>query len=198
MRLWRTFSRRWGRRLSRALLALLLGLTHLPAATAGRAEGEIWLLVDTVAQRLDVYRDNTALVRFRNIAIGSGGTAWVRREGDHTTPLGEFRINRINRDSRFHIFLGLDYPNQGHVERAFEAGFIDSDTYGELLASRAVTGNPLQTTALGGNIGIHGIGQGDPEIHAQYNWTRGCIALTNEQIEQLARLIGIGTRVLIR
>jgi len=51
---------------------------------------------------------------------------------------------------------------------------------------------------LGGGIGIHGIGRGDLDIHRQYNWTNGCVALDNDQITDLARWIGVGTRVVIR
>ena len=56
---------------------------------------------------------------------------------------------------------------------------------------------PPQNTALGGYIGIHGLGNRDPAIHKKMNWTDGCIALTDEQIEQLAQWIDVGTRVVI-
>jgi L,D-peptidoglycan transpeptidase YkuD (ErfK/YbiS/YcfS/YnhG family) len=59
-------------------------------------------------------------------------------------------------------------------------------------------GQPPQNTILGGAIGIHGIGNGDPEIHKRFHWTEGCVAVTNEQIERLAELVDIGTRVVIR
>lgn len=48
---------------------------------------------------------------------------------------------------------------------------------------------------IGGQIGIHGLGAGDKEIHKVFNWTHGCIALTNEQIDQLTRWVGKGTVV---
>jgi hypothetical protein len=57
---------------------------------------------------------------------------------------------------------------------------------------------PPQNTALGGRIGLHGLGRGDPKVHQQFNWTNGCIALTNEQIDQLLTWVGKGTRVSIR
>ncbi|MCP5245074.1 MAG: L,D-transpeptidase, partial [Burkholderiales bacterium] len=47
-------------------------------------------------------------------------------------------------------------------------------------------------------IGIHGIGRGDPEIHDQFHWTNGCIALTNEQIDQLGKWLKPGVMVKIR
>jgi L,D-peptidoglycan transpeptidase YkuD (ErfK/YbiS/YcfS/YnhG family) len=51
---------------------------------------------------------------------------------------------------------------------------------------------------LGGAIGIHGIGGGSPDVHRRFHWTEGCVAVSNEQIERLAELVGIGTRVVIR
>lgn len=181
-----------------ARLGLALTLALLAAGRAGAESGGVWVLIDTVAQRLDVYRDQTPLVRFRNISLGSGGTALVRRAGDQTTPLGEFHITRINRDSRFHIFLGLNYPTERHIERALDAGLIDEARYVDLLGATFRQGVAPQDSELGGNIGIHGLGQGDPDVHQRYNWTQGCVALTNEQMEQLTKFIDIGTRVLIR
>jgi lipoprotein-anchoring transpeptidase ErfK/SrfK len=183
----------------RSLAALLL-LALLLTPVVARADDwkGVWLLVDTVARRLDVYSDYTPVARFYDISIGSGGTAWLRREGEGTTPLGEFRINRINRESRFRIFLGLDYPNLRHAQRARAAGLLDDQDYLDYLAASVALGYPPQNTGLGGHIGIHGLGAADPEIHRQYNWTNGCIALTNEQVEQLAKWVKIGTPVLIR
>ena len=49
-----------------------------------------------------------------------------------------------------------------------------------------------------GNIGIHGVGSGDLDVHREYNWTNGCVALTNAQIDILAQWAHIGTPVEIR
>ncbi len=57
---------------------------------------------------------------------------------------------------------------------------------------------PPQETPLGGYIGIHGIGRGDPAIHQKFNWTQGCIALTNRQIDDLSKWVHVGMRVVIR
>jgi lipoprotein-anchoring transpeptidase ErfK/SrfK len=54
---------------------------------------------------------------------------------------------------------------------------------------------PPQETSLGGYLGIHGIGDGDKEIHESVNWTDGCIAINNEQLMELADWVKIGTRV---
>lgn len=54
---------------------------------------------------------------------------------------------------------------------------------------------PPQSGPLGGGIGIHGIGRGDPAVHAAFNWTDGCIALSNEQLRDFARWAKLGMRV---
>ena len=115
-------------RLRRLLSLLLLALSVSTSAVAAGVGAETWVLVDIEARRMDVYRNGDAIHRFRNIAIGSSGAAPVRLAGQKQTPLGEFRINRINRNSQFHIFLGLDYPSMSHAERALAAGLIDHDT----------------------------------------------------------------------
>ena len=78
------------------------------------------------------------------------------------------------------------------------AGVIDRVRYWDIYDRMVVSGGPPQDTVLGGHIGIHGIGEGNPEIHRRFDWTQGCIALTNEEIEQLANLVGIGAKVVIR
>jgi lipoprotein-anchoring transpeptidase ErfK/SrfK len=57
---------------------------------------------------------------------------------------------------------------------------------------------PPQNTPLGGNLGIHGIGSGDSQIHSAYNWTEGCVALTNTQMDKLLQFVSLGTKVVIQ
>jgi murein L,D-transpeptidase YafK len=186
------------RPLQAALFLMLAFLLCAAAPATADDSNQPWILVDTEARRLDVYRGYTLLKRFRNVALGSGGPAPLHLEGDATTPLGEFRILHVNHDSRFHIFLGLDYPTAAHMNRAREQGLIDAMTHEMFMSTASFRRTPPQDTPLGGHIGIHGIGSGDPDIHARFDWTRGCIALTNEQIEELSRLIRPGARVFIR
>jgi murein L,D-transpeptidase YafK len=173
-------------------LALLLS-TPFAAADPGR-----WILVDTAAGILSVMEGDRERAKFQDIARGRGGVGTERYRGDHRTPLGEFRVSWVNPNSIYHLFFGLDFPTLDFAERAYESGRIDMYTY--FTIRRAVVTNrvPPQDTPLGGFIGIHGIGRGDPNIHRDFHWTEGCIALTNEQIDALAPWIEIGTRVVIR
>ncbi len=185
------------------LLALLLPLPALAAALPDDLPfqpevDERWVLIDTDDYVLTVYSGREAKARFNNLAVGRGGTAQARRRGDDTTPLGEFRISRINPESRYHLFLGLNYPTLDHADRARQRGIIDDEEYYAFLERFARLGHPPQETALGGHIGIHGVGEASLRFHRHVNWTEGCIALEDDQIEALAKLVDIGTRVLIR
>jgi murein L,D-transpeptidase YafK len=159
---------------------------------------EVWVLVDTRAQTLDLMSGEDRLLHFEAIAIGRGGASRDRKRGDESTPLGRFKVAWFNPNSRFHLFIGLDYPHREHVLRAHRQGLIDEAEYRRLQAAIRSARVPPQDTALGGQIGIHGIGAGDEELHRIANWTEGCVALTNEQIEQLRRHVRIGTTVVIR
>lgn len=180
----------------RPLLPLLAGL-FLLAASPARA-GETWLDVDTANLTLTVMEGDSVAQTFEGIAIGRNGVSSSRQLGDQTTPLGTYRIRRINTDSRYHLFFGFDYPTMEQATAALKARRITSEQWQAINLAHLRGSEPPADTPLGGHIGIHGIGSGDPKIHEDYNWTEGCIALTNEQIDQLAPSIKPGTRVVVR
>lgn len=177
------------------LVAAILG-----APAVSSADGKLpWLLVETQALTLTVFSaENKVLDRFDNISIGSGGTAEIRRRGDETTPLGVFNVAWIDRHSRYETFFGLDYPSERIARRAYAEGIISRAEFDAIIKAFKHHRTPPQNTPLGGRLGIHGIGRGDPRIHEDFNWTNGCVALTNPQIRRLSRWVHIGTRVVIR
>lgn len=164
---------------------------------ASAATAVIWLSVDTGNLSIAVMRGDTELQIFENIAIGSNGSSMRRLMGDNTTPLGDFTITEIRHSDRFELFMAFDYPNLAHTERAFEDKRIDAQEY-RILRYDLDRGNlPSQGTSLGGDLGIHGIGDGDLKIHESINWTDGCIAITNEQLMELADWVQVGTQVIV-
>lgn len=166
-------------------------------AAADGDEGEIWLQVDTETQVLRVMQGQKVLRTYEDIAIGRGGPTRDKRRLDGKTPLGEFHISRINNDSHFHRFFGFDYPRLDHAERALKKGYLDADDYLAIRQAIRAGRVPPQNTALGGHLGIHGIGAGDLEVHRDFNWTNGCIALTNREIDELAQWLDLGVRVVV-
>jgi murein L,D-transpeptidase YafK len=152
--------------------ALLL-LAALPALAHSRAKVDhIVVLKKKHELRL---LSGTEVVKTYRVALGSGGLEPKRQEGDHRTPEGTFRIDSRNRASRFHLALHISYPNQADKERAQQLG-VDP----------------------GGNIMIHGLGKEFRSLGTRqyrYDWTDGCIAVTDSEIEEIWRLVPDGTEI---
>lgn len=175
-------------------------VSSLAASGSVLASGgdDIWLLVETRPHVLKVMEGDQTREVFGRIAIGTKGATYEKRRGDDKTPLGEYRIGWINENSKFHNFFGLTYPNMANSRRAYQSDLIDEPTFQNLLQSDLNDSIPPQDTELGGQIGIHGIGGGSRHIHDNFDWTHGCIALTNEEIDRLKQWVRKGMLVVIR
>jgi len=180
---------------SACILAGLLVL--LPAVFEVTAAG-VRIFIDTDKRTLQVLEGDRVVATFNEIAIGRYGKTYFKTRGDNKTPLGNFRIGWIGKESRYHRFLGLTYPDMEAADRALVDGRIEEAQWQEIRRAVQAGKTPPQQTPLGGNIGIHGVGSGDLEVHREYNWTNGCVALTNEQIDILVQWAKIGTPVEIR
>lgn len=154
-----------------------------------------WVLIDERLDSLTVKDGDTTLAQFDNVAFGVAGVGLKKRQGDGVTPQGSFKIYEIRPSSRFHIFAALNYPTAPYVELGHKNHLIPHYEFHQLLdrINRGLV--PPQTTRLGGNIGIHGVGRGDLETHRAVNWTDGCIAVENEQMERLITMVSRGTPV---
>lgn len=139
---------------------------------------------------LELYQDGK-LNKTYPIALGFNPIDDKQQRGDGCTPEGEFYICHKNPASMFHLSLLLSYPNLEDAERGLGAGLISRTQYKAISAALKNNKTPSQETKLGGEIRIHGGGIG-------YNWTLGCIALKNEDIEELYNLLPLGTTVLIK
>ena len=171
-----------------------------PVAIApARPSHDPWLLVDTRTDQLKIMQGDRPVQVFQQVALGSSGAGLKHRRGDNKTPTGVFRVGWVNDRSKFKRFIGLDYPNLDYADRAVRDGRIDSSSY-ERIRSAVLSGHtPPQDTPLGGQIGIHGIGAGNPSVHeAGIDWTSGCVALDNQQIDALRPWVKVGMRVEIR
>jgi len=178
----------------RICLLLLYGLF---AGAAVASEG-VWLLVDTTALRIEVKKGERTLDIINDIAIGRGGAGYKTHRGDDITPFGDYRIGWVGERSNFRRFFGLTYPNVQDARTALLKGIINEDTYERIVEANESNRIPPQNTPLGGQIGIHGLGAGDIKIHRSMNWTHGCIAMTNNQIDHLSRYLEPGMVVKIK
>jgi hypothetical protein len=119
-----------------------------------------------------------------------------RAHGDDRMPEGDYAIGGPAHESRFHLFVPIDYPSLADANRALAEQRIDRETRDAIARAHADGDMPPQDTPLGGAIGLHGEGdrwRGDLAL----NWTAGCIALSDRGIEQLAPLLRPGTPVRI-
>lgn len=120
------------------------------------------------------------------------------RSGDRRTPEGDFYICTMNHSKRFYKFMGLSYPGLKHAERGFRKGLISVKEYSEIQRAAQEGRQPPWETRLGGAVGIHGRLQGDrAALTAKDNWTDGCIALANADVDELFSIISVGTPVTI-
>lgn len=113
------------------------------------------------------------------------------RRGDLCTPEGKFYVCQKNPRSKYHLSLGLSYPNIEHAERGLRDRLIDERQYDAIVRSINQGAIPPWNTALGGEIFIHGDGE-------YWQWTYGCVALRNKDIEELFRVVKVGTEVIIK
>ncbi|NOU21223.1 MAG: L,D-transpeptidase [Methyloglobulus sp.] len=162
------------------------------------AYDHIWLLVDTTALKIEVKKGEQTIDTIEGIAIGQSGAGQKMHRGDNITPYGEYRIGWVGQRSAFHKFFGLNYPSIQDADNALRHGTIDQFTYGDIINAHKYNQVPPQNTVLGGRIGIHGLGRADEKIHRTMNWTHGCIALTNNQIDHLSHWVDTGTLVKIK
>jgi murein L,D-transpeptidase YafK len=153
-------------------LALATAACALATGSASAAVDRI--LIEKFARRMTLYDDGATVATYR-IALGFAPIGDKRREGDGKTPEGVYRITLKNPRSRYHLSLRISYPDA--EDRA---------------AARAAGVSP------GGDIFIHGT----PGRAAPYppgaripDWTLGCVAVTNDEIEEIWRLVGVGARV---
>ncbi|MFT4014196.1 MAG: L,D-transpeptidase family protein [Paracoccus sp. (in: a-proteobacteria)] len=133
------------------------------------------ILIEKSARRMTVWQKEGTPRSFR-IALGFAPEGDKGRQGDGRTPEGVFRVDRLNRNSAFHLSLGLDYPQKRHREAARKGGY-----------------DP------GGDIMIHGQPKQVPDgYRVKGDWTAGCIAVSNAEIEEIFAQTALGTRVEIR
>ncbi len=111
---------------------------------------------------------------------------------DWRTPEGAFHVVRKNSRSQFYKAFVLNYPNAEDAERGLRDGIISRRQYEAIMQASNVLGEPPMSTPLGGMIEIHGDGTGK-----SINWTQGCVAIRNEDMDLLWDRVAVGTPVVI-
>jgi murein L,D-transpeptidase YafK len=118
---------------------------------------------------------NGQLVKTYSISLGRNPSGDKEFEGDKKTPEGLYYINNKNQNSGYHKNLGISYPNNYDIKYAKSIG-----------------------KPAGGDIKIHGLRNGVGfigKLHRWFDWTLGCIALTNDEVDELYQAVEIGTPI---
>ena len=134
--------------------------------------------------------DGEKLVRKYKIVLGFAPLADKQIEGDGKTPEGTFYVFTKNDQSRFHLSLGVSYPNVEDAKRGLKDKIITKEEYETIVKATGEKQMPPQKTALGGEIYIHGGG-------TENDWTDGCVALRNKEMKEIFNAIPIGAKVKI-
>ncbi|EPC02914.1 hypothetical protein L861_24210 [Litchfieldella anticariensis FP35 = DSM 16096] len=171
-----------------------LAVIELPAV----APEEVWVRIDLNRRELALFQGERRVLTFPYLAFGTAGANRIRLQGSSQTPIGDFRIDRINRQSRFELFFGIDYPTPEIAHEAWQNGVLSDQDYHDYQQYRRQYGRSPAYTPLGGHIGIHGLGNRPVNFHQIRDWTEGCIAVTNTEIQMLERWLDVGTLVVIR
>lgn len=174
--------------LGRSLRAAAAILVLVAVGSVLRMNPITRIVVSKSERTLVAYDASGAEVARHPVILGSSPLGTKEREGDRRTPEGAYRVCFKNPKSRFHLSLGLDYPNAEDARRAFRDGRIGREDYEAILAAARIGAIPPWKTPLGGEIFIHG------EMR-EGGTTAGCVAVTNEAIEELYRRVPLGAVV---
>ncbi|MBM4141536.1 MAG: hypothetical protein FJ242_08685 [Nitrospira sp.] len=130
------------------------------------------------SKRLMILLQNGEILKTYRIALGKQPVGHKTREGDQKTPEGSYILNSRNVKSKYHLSITISYPNESDILKAQEQG-----------------------VSPGGSIMIHGLPE-DLEslgkLHRTLDWTNGCIAVTNSEIEEIWQLVPDGTQIEIK
>jgi murein L,D-transpeptidase YafK len=155
------------------LLVLVL-LAHSLAETNPVADR---ILVVKSSRTITLFSHGKTLRTYK-VALGSQPVGAKQQIGDHKTPEGQYAVSMKLANSQFHRALRISYPNQEDIQRA-----------------RKLRVDP------GGLVEIHGLGRRFGwlgALHRKTDWTDGCIAVSNEEIDEIWKLVPVGTPVEIR
>lgn len=148
------------------------------------------IIIKKRERKLEIFDAGKSIKTYK-IALGFETINDKIKQGDGRTPEGEYFVAVKNPKSKFHRSLGLNYPNAKDAERGLRHKLISQIEYDAIILANKENRLPPQNTALGSEIYIHGGG-------TLWDWTRGCVALENNEVEELFELIPAQTKVIIK
>lgn len=177
------------RMLASLFLPLLLTALALQVPLLAEELGKPRIEVFKSRRALQLF-DGKRLIKTYPIALGTNPVPSKEREGDRATPEGTYFICNKNPQSKYHLSLGISYPGPHDAKRGLAAGLITEAEHQSILDAHAAGKTPPWNTKLGGEVFVHGNG-------SKPDWTLGCVALENADIEELYKLVPVGTAITI-
>lgn len=158
----------------RKLLFIFLMWT-MPALAEVKADK----IIVNKSERMLYLEQNGHIIRQYKIALGNQPVGHKQQQGDGKTPEGKYVISGRNPKSAYHLSLRISYPDSDDKKQAAQRG-----------------------VSLGGDIMIHGYPNRAPNklfdfIHENNDWTAGCIAVKDAEIEEIWKLVANGTPIII-
>jgi murein L,D-transpeptidase YafK len=148
---------------------------RIPASVPA-SERATLIVVDKAARRMMLYKGNQPLKSY-DVVLGSDPVGHKQREGDGRTPEGPYSIDFKNGRSRFHLALRVSYPDAKDRDSAKARG--------------VPAGSDIMIHGLPNGLGFLG------DLHLMADWTDGCVAVTNREIEEIWSLVDVGTTIQI-
>lgn len=161
-----------------SILAVFLLCANWTSRIAAQPTANVDRIVIEKSKRTLALMDGVKIVKTYKVALGGQPVGAKDRQGDHKTPEGVYAVDAKKANSQFYKALHISYPSKTDREHARKLGL-----------------------SPGGDVEIHGLGAKWGWIGAKHrltDWTDGCIALTNEEIDEIYPIVKVGTPVEIR
>jgi murein L,D-transpeptidase YafK len=148
------------------------------------------IVIKKAKKKLLLYSEEK-LLRAYPVKLGFDPVGEKIRQGDKRTPEGSYYICMKNPRSKYYLSLGLSYPSIEDAERGLAQKLISKNDHDRIVDRISKKSIPPWDTPLGGEIFIHGGGE-------NWDWTYGCVMLCNKDIEELFKVVALGTQVVIQ
>lgn len=161
----------------RTLIAAIL-LIVLPLTFAENGDGGVDRLIVYKSERKLVLLSHGKELRSYKVALGSAPVGPKSRQGDHRTPEGAYVLDSRNPNSHYYKAFHISYPNARDVANAKKLG-----------------------VSPGGDIMLHGLPKQYAWVgksQALHDWTDGCVAVSDEEMDEIWKLVPVGTAIEIR
>lgn len=171
---------------------------HLAPVVASPPPCARILLIEVRKARRELvaYCEGGAALRM-TAAMGRAPRGHKATLGDMRTPEGSYRVSGTLTANRFYGFIPLDYPSLADADAALAQGRITPRDHARIARAHARGVTPPDDTPLGGDIGIHGEGQRWAGDTQHLDWTYGCVAVTDGELDWLAERLEVGVEVVI-